>query len=89
MNSEYDHSFKGSIHIVDIMLVLTIHTVVPRPPEDLRVEVLNVAVRISWQPPLITNGIIIFYNITYNGSRYEPLPVSKKIVCDVKPILLL
>ena len=44
--------------------------VVPGPPENLTVEVLNVAVRISWQPPLEENGLLTFYYITYNGSRY-------------------
>ena len=50
--------------------------VVPGPPENLTVQVLNFAVILSWQPPLLTNGIIIFYNITFNGSREEAQPVS-------------
>ena len=49
---------------------------VPGQPENLRVQVLNFAVTISWQPPLQKNDIIIFYTITYNGSRNEPQPVS-------------
>ena len=55
--------------------------IVPGPPEDLRIRVLNVAVEISWEPPLMPNGIITFYNITYNGSRYKTLPVSKGTIC--------
>jgi len=53
--------------------------IVPGAPENLKVEVLNIAVKISWQPPLLANGIIIFYNITYNGSRYELQLVSNDI----------
>ena len=51
--------------------------IAPGPPENLTVQLLNVAVKISWQPPLVANGIITSYNITYNGSRYETQPVSK------------
>ena len=50
--------------------------VVPGPPENLTVQVLNFAVTISWQPPLQANGIITFYTITFNGSRNDPQPVS-------------
>ena len=55
---------------------LLTHNIVPGPPENLTVQVLNIAVTLSWQPPLLTNGIIIFYNITFNGSRYEQQLVS-------------
>ena len=63
-------------------MIIYYHTyVAPGPPENLTIQLLNVAVKISWQPPLITNGIIISYNITYNGSRSEAQPVSNMIKC--------
>ena len=52
---------------------------VPGPPENLTVQVLNFAVTLSWQPPLQANGIITFYTITFNGSRYETQPVRSLI----------
>ena len=53
-----------------------IQLIVPGPPENLTVQVLNFAVTISWQPPLQANGIITNYTITYNGSRNGIQPVS-------------
>ena len=53
-----------------------IQLIVPGPPENLTVQVLNFAVTISWQPPLQANGIITHYTITYNGSRNETQQVS-------------
>ena len=55
--------------------------IVPGPPENLKVQVQNFAVTISWQPPLQENGIIIFYTFTYNGSRNETQPVSYMRSC--------
>ena len=54
--------------------------IVPGPPGNLTVQVLNFAVTLSWQPPLLTNGIIIFYTITFNGSRDETQPVSYEVI---------
>ena len=63
--------------------------VVPGPPENLTVQVLNFAVTLSWQPPLLTNGIIIFYTVTYNGSKNEAQPVSYMRSCICKNIISL
>jgi len=44
--------------------------VVPGPPENFNVQVLNhTTVQLSWQPPTTPNGIILFYTIAYNGTR--------------------
>ena len=57
--------------------MILIANVVLGRPENLTVIVLNFAVMILWQPPMLTNGNITFYTITYNGSRYEKQPVSE------------
>jgi len=48
------------------------YSAVPGPPENFIVEALNyTTVKLSWQSPILENGIILYYTITYNGSREE------------------
>ena len=52
--------------------------IVPGLPENFTVQVLNyTTVRLTWLPPSSPNGVILFYNITYYGTRLHIQSVSR------------
>ena len=51
--------------------------IVPGPPENFSVQVFNcTTVRLTWSPPKSPNGVILFYNVTYNGTQLKLQSVS-------------
>ena len=61
-----------------IIIILMLHHIstVPGPPENFNVTPINyTTVFLSWDRAIEENGIVLFYTITYNGSRIEKQPV--------------
>ena len=54
--------------------------IVPGPPENFNVTAINyTTVFLSWDRPILENGIILFYTISYNGSREEKQTVRTHV----------
>ena len=85
----YSYNFMSQLWICPLILIMWFsHTVPADPPANFSAAAINTtAIELTWSQPPTPNGIVIFYNITYNLSEMileSSFSVLKSVLVDAE-----